>query len=84
MNWVNSFSLKVFQSVSNRVVSFYVVEVVVVTLGYTYSSTPSFMIFLTMGYNPSNAAPSNLEWENTEIDYIINYENEYSQWRDRQ
>ena len=24
------------------------------------------------------------EWENTEIDYIVNYENEYSQWRDRQ
>ena len=28
--------------------------------------------------------PSNLEWESTEIDYIVNYENEYSQWRDRQ
>ena len=32
---------------------------------------------------PTNADPSNLEWENTEIDYIMNYENEYSQWRDR-
>ena len=33
---------------------------------------------------PTITDPSNLEWENTEIDYIINYENEYSQWRDRQ
>ena len=34
-----------------RVVSFYVIEVVVVTLGYTYSATPSFMIsFMKRGY----------------------------------
>ncbi len=33
---------------------------------------------------PTNTDPSNLEWENTEIDYILNYENEYSQWKDRQ
>ena len=33
---------------------------------------------------PTITDPSKLEWENTEIDYIINYENEYSQWRDRQ
>ena len=33
---------------------------------------------------PTNDDPTNLEWENTEIDYIVNYENEYTQWRDRQ
>ena len=33
---------------------------------------------------PTNDDPTNVEWENIELDYIVNYENEYSQWRDRQ
>ncbi|MDA9816476.1 hypothetical protein N9C75_05440 [Alphaproteobacteria bacterium] len=33
---------------------------------------------------PTNANPTNVKWENIEFDYIVNYENEYSQWRDRQ